>query len=468
MTGMDLTYPPEAEAFRGEVRAWLEENLPEGWFDDGFEMSDEERSRFNREWPERLHDGGWICATWPEEYGGKGLSTMEGVVLAEEFARAGAPMRADFFGDTLVGPTILQWGTEEQKREFLPQILRGEMRWCQGFSEPNSGSDLASLKTSAVLDGDEWVINGQKVWTTEGHHADYCFLLTRTDPEAPKHKGISYLLVPMKQAGIEVRGITQPDGTAEFCEVFFDDARCPKDNVVGGVNNGWKVANSTLAFERGQSATTGYRRFEDEYRLLVEAARESGAIGDPLVRQRLMEYYTKIQILRVNGLRSLSATIVGVKDPGVVALGATNKMFWSEMHQAAMELALDILGRPRCSSRAGSWFVAGGAAGQASAHLSGEPDDVGVLLLAVRDDLGRHQPDPAQHRGRAGAGPPEGTAFRANVASWSRLLPGRGLTREWRQWGPWLDRAFRTIGVTLRSSTTLASGFMLTGALQAS
>jgi alkylation response protein AidB-like acyl-CoA dehydrogenase len=341
---MDLTYPPEAETFRGEVRAWLEENLPERWFDDDVEMSAEERTRFNREWPEKLHAGGWICATWPKEYGGKGLTTMEGVVLAEEFARAKAPMRADFFGDTLVGPTILQWGSEEQKQEFLPRILRGEVRWCQGFSEPNSGSDLASLKTSAVLDGEEWVINGQKVWTTGGHHADYCFLLTRTDPDAPKHKGISYLLVPMKQPGIEVRGITQPDGTAEFCEVFFDDARCPKDNVVGGVNNGWKVANSTLAFERGQSATTGYRRFEEEYRLLVDAARNRGVLADPCVRQRLMAYYTKIQILRVNGLRTLSATVAGVKDPAVAALGATNKMFWSEMHQAAMELALDIQG----------------------------------------------------------------------------------------------------------------------------
>jgi alkylation response protein AidB-like acyl-CoA dehydrogenase len=341
---MDLTYPPEAETFRGEVRAWLEENLPERWFDDDVEMSAEERTRFNREWPEKLHAGGWICATWPKEYGGKGLTTMEGVVLAEEFARAKAPMRADFFGDTLVGPTILQWGNEEQKQEFLPRILRGEVRWCQGFSEPNSGSDLASLKTSAVLDGEEWVINGQKVWTTGGHHADYCFLLTRTDPDAPKHKGISYLLVPMKQPGIEVRGITQPDGTAEFCEVFFDDARCPKDNVVGGVNNGWKVANSTLAFERGQSATTGYRRFEEEYRLLVDAARDRGVLADPCVRQRLMAYYTKIQILRVNGLRTLSATVAGVKDPAVAALGATNKMFWSEMHQAAMELALDIQG----------------------------------------------------------------------------------------------------------------------------
>ena len=328
---------------------------------DGARLRDEpeERKQFNDTWPSKLFAGGWICATWPVEYGGKGLTTMQGVVLAEEFARAKAPLRADFFGDTLVGPTILQWGTEEQKQEFLPAILKGETSWCQGFSEPNSGSDLASLKTSAVLDGDEWVINGQKVWTTQGHYADYCFLLTRTDPDAPKHKGISYLLVPMKQPGVEVRGITQPDGTAEFCEVFFTDARCPKDNVVGGVNNGWKVANSTLAFERGMSATTGYRRFEDEHRLMVEAARANGSITDPLVRQRLMEYYTKIQILRVNGLRSLTATLNQTKDPGVAALGASNKLFWSEMHQAAMVLALDIYGAASMLSStgpdSGSW-----------------------------------------------------------------------------------------------------------------
>ena len=254
---MDLTYPAETEPFRKEVRAWLEDNLPEGWFDDDFELSDEERARFNAEWPAKLYGGGWICATWPKEYGGKGLTTMESVVLAEEFARAKAPMRADFFGDTLVGPTILQWGTEEQKQEFLPKILRGEMRWCQGFSEPNSGSDLASLKTTAVLDGDEWVINGQKVWTTGGHHADYCFLLTRTDPDAPKHKGISYLLVPMRQDGVEVRGITQPDGTAEFCEVFFTTPAARRTTSSVASTTGGRSPTRRSAFERGQSATTG-------------------------------------------------------------------------------------------------------------------------------------------------------------------------------------------------------------------
>ncbi len=341
---MELAYAPQDEAFRAEIRAWLKENLPKGWFDPNFEMSAEERKKFNDEWPEKLFKGGWICATWPKEYGGKGLTTMQGVVLSEEFANARAPMRADFFGDTLVGPTILQWGTEEQKKEFLPKILSGQVRWCQGFSEPNSGSDLASLKTSAILDGDEWVINGQKVWTTQGHHANYCFLLTRTDPDAPKHKGISYLLVPMDQPGVEVRGIVQPDGTAEFCEVFFTNARCPKDNVVGGVNNGWQVANSTLAFERGTSATTGYRRFEEEYNIIVAAAKRNGAINDPVIRQRLMKFYAKIHILRFHGLRSLSATLNNSRDLSVAAIGAFNKMYWSEMHKEAMELGLDIYG----------------------------------------------------------------------------------------------------------------------------
>ena len=341
---MDLTYPPDAEEFRTEIRAWLEENLPDGWFDEGFSMTPEEKAKFNEEWTHKLHEGGWICATWPVEYGGKGLSTMQGVVLAEEFARAKAPMRADFFGDTLVGPTILMNGTEEQKKYFLPKILSGEMRWCQGFSEPDSGSDLASLKTTAVLDGDEWVINGQKVWTTQAQFADYCFVLARTDPNVKKQAGISYLLVPMDQDGIEVRGIVQPDGTAEFNEVFFTNARCPKENVVGGVNGGWTVANSTLSHERGMSATTGYRRFQQEYELMVEGAQANGSISDPVIRQGLARYYTKIQILRINGLRSLTQTLNKTKDMGVVSLGLTNKMFWSEMHRDAMELALNIFG----------------------------------------------------------------------------------------------------------------------------
>lgn len=339
---MDLTYPPEAEAFRSEIRQWLADNLPEGWGTPALAMSREERKEFLAEWTAKLFEGGWICASWPTEYGGKGLSTMEAVVLNEEFARAEAPLRADFFGDTLVGPTILQWGTEEQKQQFIPGILKGTIAWCQGFSEPDAGSDLAGLTTRAELDGDEWVINGQKVWTTQAQFADYIFLLARTDPEAPKHAGISYLLVPMKQPGIEVRPIAQVDGSADFNEIFISNARCPKENVVGGVNNGWKVAMTTLGFERGTSATTGHRRFQRELDAIIGAARTNGKIADPLIRQRLARAWSKVKIMEINGYRSLTDTLNGTHH--MAALGAANKMNWSEYHKETMELALDILG----------------------------------------------------------------------------------------------------------------------------
>ena len=339
---MDLAYPPEAEEFRGVIRDWLSENLPDGWGQPGFSMIPEERTTFNQEWTAKLFAGGWICASWPAEYGGKGLSLLQQVVLNEEFARAGAPLRADFFGDTLVGPTLLQWGTEEQKQRFIPGILKGEIAWCQGFSEPDAGSDLAGLKTKAELDGDEWIVNGQKVWTTQARYADYIFLLARTDPEAPKHAGISYLLVPMKQAGVEVRPIEQVDGSAEFNEVFFTNVRCPKDNVIGGVNNGWKVAMTTLGFERGTSSTTGYRRFLKEFNQILRLAQERGCTGDPLIRQRLAQSWTKIKIMEINGFRTLTDVLAGTHT--TAALSACNKMFWSEAHQQTMLLAMDILG----------------------------------------------------------------------------------------------------------------------------
>src|ERR1700690_2773010 len=302
---MDLAYPPEAEELRGVIRDWLSENLPDGWGQPGFCMTPEERTTFNQEWTAKLFAGGWICASWPTEYGGKGLSLLQQVVLNEEFARASAPLRADFFGDTLVGPTILQWGTEEQKKQFIPGILKGEISWCQGFSEPDAGSDLAGLKTRAELDGDEWVINGQKVWTTQAQYADYIFLLARTDPDAPKHAGISYLLVPMRQPGIEVRPIEQVDGSAEFNEVFFTNVRCPKDNVIGGVNNGWKVAMTTLGFERGASSTTGYRRFLKEWQEIVKETKRLGKNNDRLVRDGLVKAWEKGKKMEVNGYRSL-------------------------------------------------------------------------------------------------------------------------------------------------------------------
>ena len=220
--------------------------------------------------------------------------------------------------------------------------MKGEIAWCQGFSEPDAGSDLAGLKTRAELDGDEWVINGQKVWTTQAQYADYIFLLARTDPDAPKHAGISYLLVPMKQPGVEVRPIEQIDRSAEFNEVFFTNVRCPKDNVIGGVNNGWKVAMTTLGFERGTSATTGHRRFQKEFDEILELARQRGQDRDLLTRQRLARSWSKIKIMQINGCRTLTDALHGTHT--TAELGACNKMFWSEAHQATMVLAMDILG----------------------------------------------------------------------------------------------------------------------------
>ena len=290
---MDLTYPNEAEEFRTEIRGWLEANLPDGWFDDDFEMSDEARKAFNAAWPEKLFEGGWICATWPEEYGGKGLTTMQGVALAEEFARAKAPMRGDFFGDTLVGPTILQWGTEEQKREFLPGILKGETRWCQGFSEPNSGSDLASLSTSAIRDGDDFVINGQKIWTSFGESADYCYLICRTDADGPPHRGISEVIVPMDTPGIEVRPITDMTTNRHFCEVWFTDVRVPIVNLVGVEGNAFKQTMVQLEHERG-----GIDRLVSN-QALYELALERADRSDPRVRQEIAAIETGYRIGRI-------------------------------------------------------------------------------------------------------------------------------------------------------------------------
>ncbi len=363
---MDLNYPVETEPFRAEIRSWLADNLPEGWGTPEFTMPKEERKAFLAEWTAKLFEGGWICASWPTEYGGKGLGLMESVVLNEEFARAEAPLRADFFGDTLVGPTILQWGTEEQKQQFIPGILNGTIAWCQGFSEPDAGSDLAALKTRAELDGDEWVINGQKVWTTQAQFADYIFLLARTDPDAPKHAGISYLLVPMDQPGIEVRPIEQVDGSADFNEIFITNARCPKENVVGGVNNGWKVAMTTLGFERGTSATTGYRRFLRELDIIIAAAKKNGKSDDPVIRQRLAHAWSEVKIMEINGYRSLTDSLNGTHH--MAALGAANKMSWSQYHKTTMELALDILGMD----------------GQI---LTGDPTDLGEgMMRRGRDD----------------------------------------------------------------------------------
>jgi hypothetical protein len=241
----------------------------------------------------------------------------------------------------MLGNTLLMWGTDEQKSHYLPRLLKGDDTWCQGYSEPDAGSDLGNVGLRAELDGDEWVLNGQKIWTSAGHLADHIFTLARTDPDAPKHKGISFLLVPMDQPGIEVRPIKMISGDSEFNEVFYTDARCPKDNVVGGVNNGWAVAMSLLGFERGEAAATGPIRYQAELDRLFDLARERGVADDPIIRQRLAWCYSKVQIMKYLGQRTLTRFLAG-HHPGPD--GAISKLYWSEYHRTVTELAIDILG----------------------------------------------------------------------------------------------------------------------------
>ncbi len=282
---MDLRFSDEDEAFRRDARDWLDERLTgefavvrgRGGPGDEHELFDERAA-----WERELGSGGWIGIGWPKEYGGRGLSLTQQVIFYEEYARAAGPGRVGIVGEGLLGPTIVHFGDDAQKRRFLPGILQGEEIWCQGYSEPNAGSDLANVQTRAeqVLGrSDEWVITGQKVWTSLAHWSDWCFVLCRTDRDAPKHKGLSYILVPMRQPGIEIRPIVQITGSSEFNEVFFDGARTALDNVVGGVNDGWRVAMGTLAFERGASTLGQQAGFENELQTIIELACEDGSCG---------------------------------------------------------------------------------------------------------------------------------------------------------------------------------------------
>ncbi len=339
---MDVSYPPEAETYREKVQAFLAEHLPASWQGIGA-LDHEAAARFTDEWRHTLYENGYLAVSWPKEYGGQALSSLEQVILAEEFAKAGAPQGGpnDVFGIQMVGNTIISWGTEEQKQHFLPRILSGEDKWCQGYSEPNAGSDLGNLGCKAELDGDEWVINGQKIWTSAGHLANWIFVLTRSDPTAPKHKGISFLLVPMEQPGIEVRPIRMISGESEFNEVFFTDAKAPKENVIGEPNQGWAVAMTLLGYERGEAAATLPIRFGTELDRLIALAREHGKNDDPIIRQRLAACYTKVSIMRFLGYRALTAFLAG-GHPGPEA--SISKVFWSEYHHESTELAMDILG----------------------------------------------------------------------------------------------------------------------------
>ncbi|MBK3563266.1 MULTISPECIES: acyl-CoA dehydrogenase family protein [unclassified Streptomyces] len=339
---MDISYPAETEMFRTEVKGFLAEALPSDW--QGIGALDEESAwAFARDWRRLLAEHRYLSLAWPERYGGRGLSKLHQVVLMEELALAGVPfgLPQDTFGVKMLANTLLRWGTDEQRSHFLPRILSGEDTWCQGYSEPDAGSDLASLTTRAVRDGDEWVIDGQKVWTSGAHHSDWIFVLARTDRAATKHRGISFLLVPLDQPGVEVRPFRMMSGQLHFNEVFFNGARTRADLVVGGVDNGWTVAQSLLGVERGEEAATNPILFRAEVERLVELARLYGRDQDPVIRQRIAWCWSKVEIMRYLGYRILTGWLKGA-EPGPESSIA--KLYWSEYHTKVTDLAMDIMG----------------------------------------------------------------------------------------------------------------------------
>ena len=341
---------PEDEQFRRRIRRWLTDNLT-GRFaallGAGGPGREHEAHAERVAWNRHLAAAGWTCLGWPREHGGHGATLAQQVIFYEEYARSRAPARVGYLGEELLGPTLIAFGTPAQQRRFLEPIRTVRELWCQGYSEPGAGSDLAAVSTTARLDGDRWVVTGQKVWTSLAVEADWCFVLARTEPGSRRSDGLSYLLVPMRQKGVTVRPIRQLTGTSEFNEVFFDDARTHASQVVGEPGDGWRVARATLAFERG-AATLGQQvGFERELRRLAEVARQTGAAADPLLRNRLGRAWIGLEAMRAHALSTLAA------DPGE-ATGtepSVLKLLWSRWHQELGELAMDVLGAPSMVAR---------------------------------------------------------------------------------------------------------------------
>jgi alkylation response protein AidB-like acyl-CoA dehydrogenase len=346
---LDLNLSPSEEAFRQEVRSWFKQNLPPEWTVDRLEeLKQEDAIACARKWQERLGGAGWLGMAWPKEYGGRGATLMEQAIYIMEAIAARAPMPADRIGLQLVGPALCELGTPEQKERFLEEILRGRMVWCQGFSEPNAGSDLGSVQTKAVLDGDEWVINGQKIWSSDAPFADWCTLLTRTNPQAPKHKGLSMLAVPMDSAGITVRPIQQINRRLEFAEIFFDNVRVPRNALIGEQDTGWTVTMRMLTYERGLYTLVEIPRFEKAWRQEVQYAKThhrngTALIEDPTVRERLAQCYANIQMMRLTNLRYISRYLRGVA-PGEES--SLTKLHWATTDQGLYDLGM-ALGGPR-------------------------------------------------------------------------------------------------------------------------
>ncbi len=342
---MDLRLTETESAFRDEFRAWLQANLPEASETSGRE-SDPNYWNELRGWQKQLFEGGWAGVSWPKEYGGRGATPIEESIYLSELAAAKAPERVGVIGEGLVGPTIIAAGTEAQKETFLPRILDGTHIWCQGFSEPDSGSDVGSLATRAVREGDEFVVNGQKIWTSFAQIADWCLLLVRTDPDAPKHKGISCLLVDMKSEGVSVRPLRQMSGDSGFNEVFFTNVRVPADHLLGQLNDGWRITITALMNERANLGSGLYMMFKASLDELVAQAKKLKSNGqvlaaDPINRQKIAQAYLELEIFRLNSNRALSQ-ITQNAVPGPE--GSILKLFWSEMNQRLVRTAMEVLG----------------------------------------------------------------------------------------------------------------------------
>ncbi|MBS4149374.1 acyl-CoA dehydrogenase family protein [Pseudomonadota bacterium DY0742] len=342
---MKIGFSPEDEAFRQEVADWLAEHLCGPYEPLRFRGGPGDEHMFPEErkaWERELARGGWIGLGWPSAYGGRGLSISQQVIFYEEYARAGGPGRMGHIGEGLIGPTLVAFGSDEQRARFLPGILEGREFWCQGYSEPGAGSDLAAVKTRARFDqaSGKWLINGQKVWTSLAHESDWCFVLARTDPDSRGHHGLSFLLVPMDQPGIKVQPIQQITGTSEFNEVFFDDAEAEASCMIGAPGDGWKIAMALLGFERGVSTLGQQMQFQNELDEVIRLAKRNGAAEDPLIRQRLAQAWAGLRVLRYNSLRMLS----GPQDGSLRREATIYKLAWSTWHAELGKLAMDVLG----------------------------------------------------------------------------------------------------------------------------
>ena len=347
---MKLSFSPEDEQFREEVADWLQENLRGDFEKLKFRGGPGDEHAYPDErkvWEQKLAEGGWTCVGWPTEHGGRGCTIEQQVIFFEEYARSGAPGRMGHIGEGLAGPTIIAFGTEAQKKKYLPGIVAGTELWCQGYSEPGAGSDLANIKTKARFDESrgKWVITGQKVWTSLAHESDYCFVIARTDPESVAHRGLGFFLVKMDQPGIEVRPIKQITGTSEFNEVFFDEAECDAEDIVGAPGEGWKVAMGLLGFERGVSTLGQQMQFQNELDEVVELARNNGASNNPAIRQRIARAHAELKIMRYNSMRMLSGQ--SGSDGSLQKEALIYKLFWATWHRSLGELAMDVMG-PEC------------------------------------------------------------------------------------------------------------------------